>query len=261
LNLTGITVSGSEPANIGDGFKQMSDEEGVLRKKVRDWLEGLGIEPVDLKIYIQALTHRSFARQINVQSRGNEQLEFLGDSVLSFSITSYLYKNYSHFAEGRLAKIRAILVNKKTLSRIARNIGIDQQVLLSENEESCEGREKDSILADATEALIGAIYIDGGIKLAVGWILERYEARIENMVNAPEISDYKTYLQEAVQADYSKLAKYKVEKSVGPDHERTFYSAVTLDGRIIGRGKGGSKKESEQDAAKNSLRLLYNMDL
>ena len=239
----------------------MNDDEGVLRKRVRDWLEELGIEPVDLKIYIQALTHRSFARQINVQSRGNEQLEFLGDSVLSFSITSYLYKNYSHFAEGRLAKIRAILVNKKTLSRIARIIGIDRQVLLSENEEACEGREKDSILADATEALIGAMYVDSGIKFTVGWILKKYEARIENMINAPQISDYKTYLQEAIQADYLKLAKYKVEKSVGPDHERTFYSAVMLDGRIIGRGKGGSKKESEQDAAKNSLKLLYNLDL
>ena len=239
----------------------MNDEEGVLRKKVRDWLESLNIDPIDLKIYIQALTHRSFARQINVQSRGNEQLEFLGDSVLSFSITSYLYKNYSHFAEGRLAKIRAILVNKKTLARIARTIGIDKQVLLSENEEACEGREKDSILADATEALIGAIYIDTGIKFTVGWILERYEARIENMINAPQISDYKTYLQEAIQADYLKLAKYKMEKSSGPDHDRTFYSAVMLDGRVIGRGKGGSKKESEQDAAKNSLKLLYNMDL
>ena len=239
----------------------MADEEGVLRKRVRDWLEGLKIEPVDLKIYIQALTHRSFARQINVQSRGNEQLEFLGDSVLSFSITSYLYKNYSQFAEGRLAKLRAILVNKKSLSRIARKIGIDQQVLLSENEESCEGREKDSILADAMEAFIGAIYIDCGIKFTVGWILERYEARIENMINAPQISDYKTYLQEAVQADYSKLAKYKMVKSEGPDHDRVFHSAVMLDGKIIGRGKGGSKKESEQDAAKNSLKLLYNMDI
>lgn len=239
----------------------MSDEEGILRKRVRDWLRCLGIEPEDLKIYIQALTHRSFARQINVQSRGNEQLEFLGDSVLSFSITSYLYKNYSHFAEGRLAKIRAILVNKKTLSIIARTIGIDQQVLLSENEEACDGREKDSILADATEALIGAIYVDAGIKFTVGWILEKYEARIENMINAPQISDYKTYLQETIQADYLKLVKYKVEKSVGPDHERTFYSAAMLNGRIIGRGKGGSKKESEQDAAKNSLKLLYDLDL
>lgn len=239
----------------------MNDEEGVLRKRVRDWLEGLSIDPVDLKIYIQALTHRSFARQINVQSRGNEQLEFLGDSVLSFSITSYLYKNYSHFAEGKLAKLRAILVNKKTLSIIARNIGIDQQVLLSENEEECNGREKDSILADAMEALIGAIYIDSGIKFTIGWVLQKYEERIENMINAPRISDYKTYLQEAIQADYSKLAKYKMVKSEGPDHDRTFHSVVMLDGRIIGRGKGGNKKESEQSAAKNSLKLLYNMDL
>ena len=239
----------------------MSDEESVLRKRVRDWLEGLGVDPVDLKIYIQALTHRSFARQINVQSRGNEQLEFLGDSILSFSITSYLYKNYSHFAEGRLAKLRAILVNKNTLSCIARSTGIDQQVLLSENEELCEGRQKDSILADTMEALIGAIYIDSGIKFTVGWILERYEDRIENMINAPEISDFKTYLQEVMQADYSKLVKYKVVKSDGPDHERTFYSIAILDGKTIGQGKGGSKKESEQNAARNSLKLLYNMDL
>lgn len=237
------------------------DNEGVLRKRVRDWLEKLDIEPEDLKVYIQALTHRSFARQINVESRGNEQLEFLGDSVLSFIITSYLFNNYSHFPEGRLAKLRAILVNKKTLATIAVRIGINEQVLLSENEESCKGREKDSILADAVEALIGAIYIDAGIKAVSDWVLHRYEERIENMINAPQISDFKTYLQEAVQADYSKLVKYKLMKSDGPDHNKMFYSVARLDDRIIGRGKGSSKKESEQDAAKNSLILLYNLEL
>jgi ribonuclease-3 len=237
------------------------DNEGVLRKRVRDWLESLGIEPKDLKVYIQALTHRSFARQINVQSRGNEQLEFLGDSVLSFVITSYLFNHYSHFPEGKLAKLRAILVNKKTLSKIAIRIKIDQQVLLSENEELCKGREKDSILADAMEALIGAIYIDAGTKFIKSWILQRYEERIENMINAPQISDFKTYLQEAVQADYSKLVKYKVTKADGPDHNKVFYSVAMLDNRIIGRGKGSSKKESEQDAAKGSLISLYNLDL
>ncbi len=237
------------------------DNEGVLRKRVRDWLESLGIEPKDLKVYIQALTHRSFARQINVQSRGNEQLEFLGDSVLSFVITSYLFNHYSHFSEGRLAKLRAILVNKKTLSKIAIRIKIDQQVLLSENEELCNGREKDSILADAMEALIGAIYIDAGTKFIKSWILQRYEERIENMINAPQIFDFKTYLQEAVQADYSKLVKYKIMKADGPDHNKVFYSVAMLDNRIIGRGKGSSKKESEQDAAKSSLISLYNLDL
>ena len=229
------------------------DNEGVLRKKVRDWLGELEIEPGDLKVYIQALTHRSFARQINVQSRGNEQLEFLGDSVLSFIITSYLFDNYSHYSEGRLAKLRAILVNKKTLARIATRINIDQQILLSENEESCKGREKESILADAMEAFIGAVYIDKGIRFISSWIIKRYEDRIESMINTPQISDYKTYLQEAVQADYNQLVTYKLLKTEGPDHDKIFHSVAVLDGRKIGRGKGNNKKESEQIAAKNSL--------
>ncbi len=237
------------------------DNEGVLRKKVRDWLEGLGIKPGDLKIYIQALTHRSFARQINVQSRGNEQLEFLGDSILSFVITSYLFDNYSYFSEGRLAKIRAILVNKKTLSKIAFRTKIDQQILLSENEELSRGRKKESILADALEALIGAIYIDSGIKFIKSWLIQIYENRIENMINTPNITDYKTYLQEAVQADFSKLVKYKLTGTEGPDHDKIFHSAVLLDRKILGRGTGTSKKESEQNAAKNSLISLYNLDL
>jgi ribonuclease-3 len=237
------------------------DNEGVLRRKVRDWLKELEIEPEDLKVYIQALTHRSFARQINVQSRGNEQLEFLGDSILSFIITSYLFNNYSHYAEGKLAKLRAILVNKKTLSKIALRVRIDQQVLLSENEESCKGREKESILADAMEAFIGAVYIDKGIKFVTSWIIKRYEDRIDSMINTPQISDYKTYLQEAVQADYNQLVKYRMLKSEGPDHDKIFHSVAVLEGRKIGRGKGSSKKESEQIAAKNALISLYNLDL
>jgi len=237
------------------------DNEGVLRRRVRDWLEELEIGPEDLKVYIQALTHRSFARQINVQSRGNEQLEFLGDSVLSFVITSYLFNNYSHFPEGKLAKLRAILVNKKTLSKIASRIKIDQQILLSENEESCKGREKASILADAMEAFLGAVYIDKGIKFITAWIIKRYEDRIDSMINTPQISDYKTYLQEAVQADYSQLVKYRMLKAEGPDHDKVFHSVAIFDGRKIGRGKGSSKKESEQVAAKNSLISLYNLDL
>lgn len=132
------------------------NDEGVLRSRVRDWLKSLGINPVDLKIYIQSLTHSSFAHQINVQSRGNEQMEFLGDSVLSFIITSYLYKKYSNFTEGEMAKIRSVLINRETLFKIAREIKIDQQILLSENEESCKGRKKISILANSVEALIGA---------------------------------------------------------------------------------------------------------
>mgnify|MGYP001084519788 CR=1 FL=1 len=237
------------------------DEEGVLRRKIRPWLNDLGIKANDLKIFIQSLTHRSFARQINVESRGNEQLEFLGDSILSFIITSYLYKNYGYFREGKLAKIRSILVNGRTLAKISKEIGVDRQVLLSENEESCQGRKKESILADALEAFIGALYIDQGIDFTEGWVLEKYEDKIEDRIKKPKISDYKTYLQEVVQADYSKLVRYKLEKSEGPDHDKTFYSAAVLNGKVIGKGKSKSKKMSEQVAAKDALEKLYDLDV
>jgi len=236
-------------------------EEGLLRKKVKNWLISLGIDPSDLKIYIESLTHRSFAREINIKSRGNEQLEFLGDSVLSFIITSYLYKNFGYYPEGRLAKIRSLLISGKNLGDIAKKIRLDRQILLSENEESSKGRGKESILADSLEAFIGAIYIDKGINFASQWFLGKFEDSIEEKTDNPKISDYKTYLQEIIQADYNKLVKYNIEKSEGPDHNKIFYSIAVLDGKIIGKGSGKSKKDSEQESAKNALKILYNLKI
>lgn len=234
----------------------------ILQKtNVKSWLKSIGINAVDLKIYIQGLTHRSYARLINIKSRGNEQLEFLGDSILSFIITSYLYREYGYFTEGKMAKVRAFLINKKMLSVMAREIKIGRQILLSENEGLCGGREKVSILADSFEALIGAVYIDKGIDFTFKWILNMYKEKIEKIIKTQGIMDYKTYLQEAIQADYSKLARYKLVRSSGPDHDKFFYSVVMLDDKIVGKGEGRSKKESEQDAAKNTLRKLYNLKL
>ena len=236
-------------------------EEGLLRKKVKKWLIGLGIDPSDLKIYIDSLTHRSFAREINIKSRGNEQLEFLGDSVLSFIITSYLYKNFGYFPEGRLAKIRSLLISGKNLGDIAKKIRLDKQILLSENEEYSKGRGKESILADSLEAFIGALYIDKGINFASQWFLGKFEDSIEEKTDNPKISDYKTYLQEIIQADYNKLIKYNIEKSEGPDHNKIFYSIAVLDDKIIGKGSGKSKKDSEQESAKNALKILYDLKI
>jgi ribonuclease-3 len=236
-------------------------EEGLLRKKLKNWLIGLGIDPVDLKIYIESMTHRSFAKEINILSRGNEQLEFLGDSVLSFIVTSYLYKNFSYYAEGKLAKIRALIVSRKILATLARKIKIDRQVLLSENEEISDGRSKESILANTFEAFIGAVYTDKGINFALQWFLDKFDDFIEEKITNPKISDYKTYLQEIIQADYSKLVKYVLEKCEGPDHERTFYSTAKIDSKIIGQGSGKSKKESEQEAAKKALHSMYNISV
>jgi ribonuclease III len=236
-------------------------EEGLLRKKVKNWLIGLGIDPGDLKIYIESLTHRSFAREINIKSRGNEQLEFLGDSVLSFIITSYLFKNFGYFPEGRLAKIRSLLISGKNLGDIAKKIRLDKQILLSENEESSKGRGKESILADSMEAFIGALYIDKGINFASQWFLGKFEDSIEEKTDNPKISDYKTYLQEIIQADHNKLVKYNIEKSEGPDHNKIFYSIAVLDDKIIGKGSGKSKKDSEQESAKNALKILYDLKI
>lgn len=233
------------------------DDEGLLRKRVRDWLGSISIIPVNLKIYIQGLTHRSFAKQINIRSRGNEQLEFLGDSILSFIITSHLFKKFSYYAEGKLSRIRSSLINQKSLLVLAKKIRIDEQVLLSENEESSKGRSKASILVDSFEALIGAIYIDKGIDFTYRWVLDCYGDMIGQKVDAPEVTNYKTYLQEMIQSDQNKLVKYRLERSEGPSHDMVFYSAAVLDETVIGRGKGKSKKLSEQAAAKDAIDSLY----
>ncbi len=236
-------------------------KEGLLRNRIRNWLIGLGIDALDLKIYIESLTHRSFAREINVESRGNEQLEFLGDSVLSFIITSYLYRNYGYFSEGSLAKIRSNIISRKSLAVLAREIKVDRQILLSENEEFSNGRSKESIIADAFEAFIGALYSDRGINFTYTWFLDKFEDFLEGKIKSHKITDFKSYLQEAVQADYSNLVKYAVERSEGPDHDKMFHSVAKLDNKIIGHGTGKSKKESEQEAARDALKSLYKMKI
>jgi ribonuclease III len=239
----------------------MNGEREVLERRVEAWLNSLGIDCNSIEIYIKSLTHRSYAYQENINSRGNEQLEFLGDSVLSLVITSYLYKKYGNFSEGKMAKVRASLVNRKTLFKIARQINIGEHVFLSENEESCMGRKKASILANSMEALIGAIYIDKGIDFAFDWVIKKYREDIDECIKTTEIMDYKTHLQEVIRADYSKSVNYKMVRSDGPDHNKSFYSVAMIDDKIVGRGKGKSKKDSEQNAARDTLKKLYSLNL
>lgn len=236
-------------------------KESLLRNRIKNWLIGLEINASDLNVYIESLTHRSFAREIDSKSRGNEQLEFLGDSVLSLIITSYLFRNYGYFSEGKLAKIRSKVISRRSLATIARKIGVDQQIILSDNEEFSNGRSKESIIADAFEAFIGAVYIDRGIDFIYKWFMVKFKDFIEEKIKSHKITDYKTHLQEAVQADYHKLISYNVEKSYGPDHKKVFISAANLNNKVIGRGKGRSKKESEQEAAKAALKFLYKLKI
>ena len=152
-------------------------------------------------------------------------------------------------------------MSRKILASIAKMIKLDKQILLSENEESSNGRYKESIIADAFEAFISAIYLDKGINFLTQWFLDKFEDIIEKNARSSKIFDYKTYLQEAVQADYGKLVNYKIEKSEGPDHKKVFYSLVLLDNKIIGQGSGQRKKDSEQAAAKNALASFYNLNV
>jgi len=228
-------------------------EEGLFTKKVLLWLFKLKIIPNDLSVYYLSLTHRSFAHQINKDSRGNEQLEFLGDSVLSFIITTYLVGKHGNFSEGKLAKIRSYLIKKSTLSLYALEINLSEYVLLSENEEMCEGRKKESIIADCFEAFISAVYLDKGIDFTKKWFLDLYKPFIDESIKSPEIFDYKTYLQEIIQSKGLPLVKYKLASSEGPDHDKMFHSVAMIEDEIVGIGSGKSKKNSEQLAAKNAL--------
>ena len=228
-------------------------EEGLFTKKILLWLFKLKIIPNDLSVYYLSLTHRSFAHQINKDSRGNEQLEFLGDSVLSFIITTYLIEKYGSLSEGKLAKIRSYLIKKSTLALYALEINLSEYVLLSENEELGDGRKKESIIADCFEAFISAVYIDKGIDFTKKWFLDLYKPFIDESMKSSEIFDYKTSLQEIIQSRGLPLIKYKIASSEGPDHDKMFHSVAMLGDEIIGIGSGKSKKNSEQLAAKNAL--------
>ncbi len=200
-----------------------------------------------------ALTHRSVSSEDSTR-QDNERLEFLGDAVLQLVVTHLLYEGWPELPEGQMAKVRASVVSRSTLAAVARELELGGFVDLAAGEEASGGREKDSILADTLEAVIGALYLDGGLDASRRFILKLWQDRIALRAKQPGIKDYKTRLQEAL-ARSGRRPVYEVEGS-GPDHERRFTAVVSVDDRILGRGEGGSKKEAEQAAARVALRTL-----
>jgi len=200
-----------------------------------------------------SLSHRSVSAD-DPARQDNERLEFLGDAVLQLVITDRLYRDYPRLAEGQMAKIRAALVSRPTLADVARTIGLGRHIELAQAEERSGGREKDSILADAMEAVIGAVYLDGGIE-KVGDLIERlWGDRVGERAKSPGVKDYKTRLQEVLAKD-GRIPEYSTE-GTGPDHERMFTAWVAVSGIEAGRGTGRSKKEAEQEAARQALEML-----
>ncbi len=211
----------------------------------------------DEKLFELARTHTSYANEHKNKNQGtNQRLEFLGDSVLSIIVSEYIYKNYSHLPEGSLTKIRADVVCEKSLYEIAVKVGVGECLLLGKGEEKAGGRQRVSILADATEAILGAIYLDSDLETAKNVFLPLLTEKIVSAAAKEGRKDYKTTLQEYVQRDGAAKIVYETTGEAGPDHDKTYDVEVTVNGTLKGHGKGKTKKEAEQMAAKNALEKL-----
>ncbi|MBP1581911.1 MAG: ribonuclease III [Oscillospiraceae bacterium] len=201
-----------------------------------------------------AMTHSSYANEMKHSIQYNERLEFLGDAVLSIIVSDHLFNNYSA-QEGDLTKLRAAIVCEKSLDVMARSIDLGKYLLLGKGEEMTGGRQRPSILADAFEALISALYMDGGIEAARDFVLPFVKELLEHEERL-SFKDYKTVLQEIIQQNPEEKLCYCLVAEKGPDHDKRFVVEVRLNSNVIGRGEGRSKKTAEQMAAKEALQLM-----
>jgi len=200
----------------------------------------------------RALTHSSYANEREALG-DNERLEFLGDSVLGFITAEYLFSEHKGVPEGELTRLRAYAVCEKSLDVYAREIGLGDYLLLGKGEERTGGRERASVLSDAFEAVIAAIYLDGGMEPAKKFVLRFVHPYVEAK---PVFKDYKTMLQEVTQKNPGETLEYVLVSESGPDHDKHFEVEVHLNSNVIGRGSGPSKKKAEQDAAREALALM-----
>lgn len=214
----------------------------------------LDVRVADSELWDRALTHRSFAFEAG-GSPDNERLEFLGDAVLQLVVTDEIFRRLSDAREGRLAKLRAAMVNTARLADIARMLQLGDAVKLGRGEEQSGGRDKDSILADTLEAVFGALYLDQGLGTVTRVIHQLFRPLIDELSTQHAALDYKTSLQELAAARLSSLPVYEVTDS-GPDHDKQFVAEAILDGERLGRGRGRSKKAAEQDAAREAYSAL-----
>lgn len=221
--------------------------------------QALGLRFRSAVLRDMALTHRSFAFEHSLAAT-NERLEFLGDAVLGLVITDMAYRAFPDLSEGDLAKLRAAMVNMATLAEVARDLGLGTELRLGRGEELSGGREKASILADALEAVLGAVYLDRRMAAVRSLIERTFWPRMEAYVRGEGDRDYKTILQELAAQDLGRLPEYRVEER-GPDHQKEFTATVYLAGVMSGRGRGRSKKEAEQRAAREAHRRLADPEI
>lgn len=223
-----------------------------MNRKLKALENELGYTFQNPALLDRALTHSSYANEREALG-DNERLEFLGDSVLGFITAEYLFSEHKGVPEGELTRLRAYAVCEKSLDVYAREIGLGDYLLLGKGEERTGGRERASVLSDAFEAVIAAIYLDGGMEPAKKFVLRFVHPYVEAK---PVFKDYKTMLQEVTQKNPGETLEYVLVSESGPDHDKHFEVEVHLNSNVIGRGSGPSKKKAEQDAAREALALM-----
>lgn len=206
-------------------------------------------------LLVEALTHSSYANEGKKHLHNNERLEFLGDSVLSVIVAEHLFRNFKHIPEGELTRLRASLVCEQALFEFAQKISLGEYIFLGRGEENTGGRNRPSIVSDAFEAVIAAVFLDGGMDAAKKYVLSFIPEDLNPQEKAG-FSDYKTVLQEIIQQNREEKVEYVLIAESGPDHDKTFEIEVRMNSNVIGTGSGKSKKQAEQNAAKEALTLM-----
>jgi ribonuclease III len=230
-------------------------------ERVRALEERLGLQLADPALALCALTHKSFTNEHRDFPGGdNERLEFLGDAVVDLAVSHRLMEQFPAASEGELSKMRALIVNEEGIARVARRIGLGDILLLGRGEDLTGGRAKNSVLADALEAVLGAVYVSAGMVTALALVDALFAEALAGVADGKSGQDYKTLLQESAQDQLKLSPRYRVVAEAGPDHEKVFEVEVTIGSEAYGRAAGRSKKEAEQAAARQTLERLASRD-
>lgn len=222
---------------------------------IEDLEELMGYSFKNRRLIEEALSHSSYANECKKQRSSNERLEFLGDSVLSIVVSEYLFKHFKHIPEGELTKHRASLVCESALFEFSKKIRLGDHIFLGKGEETTGGRQRPSIVSDAFEAVIAAVYLDGGMEAARKYVMQFIPENL-SLSSKKAFYDYKTLLQEVIQKNPEERIRYHLKEQSGPDHDKYFVIQVLLNSHVIGEGGGKSKKAAEQAAACEALRLM-----
>ncbi len=223
-----------------------------MPKQIEEFLKEFNITTKNKEIYERAFTHASFNSDANTRHKDYERLEFIGDSVIGFVVASLIYKHHPYMSEGEMTKTKAFLVRSETLAKLCLKCGLDSYIRAGHSLTDEKAKQNNNILEDVFEAVMGAIYIDQGIDFATKVIRKLFVNEVIGY-KPQEHVDYKSTLQEAMQAEYRSSVVYRLISTEGPPHDRTFYCEVLFNDMVLGKGSGRSKKEAEQNAAKEAL--------